>query len=272
MSFLNPDKEQASVSKIYSRIYSWKGGSSELINPERPEEGERRVAKIKWVEGSGKNKTEGFADIPMKIAVIGVTFGVGAYIKGQQEGTEVMYYSNETTQWGQELRVTKSTARGAEPAARGGYQEVKNAIPQLKSQYNVYFYDFERKCIDRFSFVGSSYGAWKEYNKSVGRDKYTAPTLIEVGEYKKFDVGAAFLPKFSLGTPYTEAEITEISKMAIKMDEFEKYLESGAATGGEGGADEYDQTPAQYDGEGNQELPPAPAPEEGGIDLGDVPF
>lgn len=282
MSFNNPDKESFGSSRVYSRNYTWSGGHEEAIDPNDPSKGTKPGAIIKWREGTGDSAEKGVVMPPIKIAIIGVTFSVGKFIGSETPGANVNYTSNETSQRGQTLHLTKWTSRGPEPVKSGSYNDLATAVPGLKCRNHVYFYDFERQCIDRFTFEGSSYGAFKEYNNSVKTNKYTAPTIVEQGEYKTWNVGKAFLPKFSLGTPYTEAERAEISKVAEIMDEFEEKLAELARTGYSRGDSDFsggegvDQTPAAYDGEGSQELPDAstaaPAQPTNTTDLGDIPF
>lgn len=273
MSFLNPDKDQSGAMKIYARSYSWSGGEKP-IDPNDPTQGKKAYAEIRYYEGSGQSAIKGKIDAPtMKLAVIGQTFSVSGYDSKGVKGSEVSYFSNETTAWGQTLKVYKRDARGTEVVATGSYKEVKDELGKLiKCQHNVYFYDFERKCIDRFVFAGSNYGAWTDFKKAVGKDVYTGVVIIEPGKTEVFPTGAAVIPKFTLPTPYTEAERAEVAEVATKMDDYEKYLESRADKMDESGIG-IDQTPYSHDGEQSQELPDAStAQPENVTDLGDLPF
>lgn len=281
MSFLNPDKDQTRSPKIYTRTYTWSGGEK-AINPNDPTQGKKAYAEIRYYEGSGQRSIKGKLDEPrMRLAVIGQTFSVNGFDSQGSAATNVSYFSNETTAWGQTLKVYKRDARGTEPVKNGTgtYKQVKNVLGKLiRCQHNVYFYDFDRKCIDRFTFSGSSYGAWTDFKMMIGEDVYTGSVVIEPGKAETFPTGVAIIPKFSLPTTYTETERAELTEIAKAMDEYEKYLENKASNleNEDGGG--IDQTPYAYDGEQSQEMPdastaaPAPAQPANTTDLGDVPF
>jgi len=276
MSFNNPDKDQSGVLKIHTRSYSWSGGEK-VINPDDPTQGKKAYAQIRYYEGSGQSSVKGVLDAPtMKLAVIGQTFSVGGFDSQGTKASQVSYFSNETTAWGQPLKVYKRDARGTEVVDTGTYKAIKERMGKLiKCQHNVYFYDFERKCIDRFVFSGSSYSAWTDYKKAIGKNVYTGATIIEPGAPETFSTGVAIIPKFSLPTPYTDAEREEVAAIAGEMDKYEKFLETKTNEADDGGID---QTPYTYDGEDSQEMPdaptaPAPAPTPANTtDLGDMPF
>lgn len=272
MSFLNPDKDDQGSRKVHVRSYSWSGGEK-AIDPNNLAAGKKAYAEIRYYEGSGQSMVKGKAEIPMKLAVLGTTFQVTGYSKGATEGSDVAYFSNETVEWGQELIVYKRDTRGIEVVARGSYKDVKEALgDNIKCQHNVYFYDTERDCIDRFCFKGSSYGEWTTYKKSIRREIYTAFTTVSEGEATEFPTGVAILPKFTLADEtYTERELEKITKFAEEYEEYEKYLTQRS---NEVPQDAYDQTPAHYDGEGSQELPEASADQQdsGAINLDEIPF
>lgn len=271
MSFLNPDKEQTQRMQIHVRSYSWSGGEKP-INPANPAEGKKAYSEIRWYEGSGQGLTKGKIKAPMKIAVIGQTFSVSGFDSQGTAATNVSYFSNETTQWGQTLTVYKKDAKGVEVVAKGSYKSVKEKLGKLiHCQHNVYFYDIEQKIICRFTFAGSSYAEWTEYKKLVGKDIYTGMTLIEDGEAKTFATGVAIVPKFTLQPHYSEAQIAEIGEVATKMDDYEVYLNKRVD---QIDADEaaIDQTPSYYEGEQSQEFPEAPEPVAQTADMTDVPF
>lgn len=281
MSFNNPDKESYGSSKLYTRNYKWSGGLEKPVDPNNEAAGIVPYAAITWREGSGEDVQKGEVQPGMKIAVIGVTFSANKYVGADTPGNWANYQTNETTEWNQTLHLTKWTSQGGIHEASGSFNELKAKVPGLKAQYHVYFYDFELERIDRITFSGSSYGVWKDYNTSVKEKKYTAPTIIEQGEYKKWNVGKAFLPKFSLDTPYTPEQRAILEKVAVAMDEYEEQLAKIALEGYGNDGKDYDsagdQTPAVYDGEASQELPdastaPAPAPAPNTTDLGDIPF
>lgn len=272
MSFLNPDKDNQGAQKIHVRSYSWSGGEK-AIDPNNLAAGKKAYAEIRYYEGSGQSTVKGKGNIPMKLAILGTTFQVSGYRKGATEGSDVSYFSNETTKWGQEMVVFQRDAQGIREVARGSYDDVNRVLgDNVKCQYNAYFYDVERKCIDRFCFKGSAYGEFSTYKKAIRREIYTGYTLIEEGEAKEFPTGLSILPKISLQEGgYTEAELEEITKAAEHYEEYENYLEKN---GEKSDQDEYDQTPSQYDGEGSQELPDAPVDNSGeeAINLSDIPF
>lgn len=257
--------------KIHVRSYSWSGGEKK-IDPNNLAAGKKAYAEIRYYEGSGQGSIKGTGSIPMNLAVIGVTFSVNGFDSQGTADTNVSYFSNETCAWGQPLTVYKKDSRGTEIAAEGSYKEIKDKLGKLIGcQHNVYFYDFERKCIDRFCFKGSSYGAWTDYSKAIGKEaKYTAFTRVSEGEAKEFTTGVAILPKLELLQPYSPEQLAEIRAVAVKMDEYETYLASrqnGAPT------NSIDQTPAQYEGEGSQEYPDAStAPVAAPNDMADIPF
>lgn len=274
MSFLNPDKDEQSSRKIHVRSYTWSGGKTKPIDENNPEAGEKPYVEIKWYEGAGQSKTEGIYDgsFPIKLAVIGVTFQVTGYVGSKTPGAAVSYFSNETTKYGQELVLHMKDVRGFKEVGRGSFDKLKEQFGEtIKSQYNVYFYDFERKCIDRFSFKGSSTSEWKEYRKQVRKNIYTGFTLLSQGEFKKFDVGKAIVPSFELRAPYTDAEREEIIPFAEQYEEYENNLANSSEQVPQ---DEYNQTPASYDGESSQELPDAPVEDNSdeAINLEDIPF
>lgn len=274
MSFLNPDKDQNGSLKIHTRTYTWSGGEK-AINPDNPTQGKKAFAEIRYYEGSGQSSVKGKIPEPkMRLAVIGQTFSVAGFDSQGTPGSNVSYFSNETTTWGQPLKVYKRDARGTEVVATGTYKEVKDQLGKLiKCQHNVYFYDLDRKCIDRFTFSGSSYGAWTDYKKAVGKDVYTGMTIIEPGQAETFPTGVAIIPKLSLPQPYTDAERAEVAEVATKMDDYEKFLESRIGQNSADGG--VDQTPYAYDGEQSQEMPDAstaPVPQANVTDLGDLPF
>lgn len=270
MSFLNPDKESSGRMKIHVRTYSWSGGEKK-IDPNNAAAGKKAYAEIRYYEGSGQSSVKGKGTIPMKIAVIGQTFSVGGFDSKGTAESQVSYFSNETSKWGQPLKVYKRDSRGIEVVAEGSYKKVKDELGKLiHCEHNVYFYDFERKCIDRFKFAGSSYGEWTDYSKKIGNGaKYSGPTLISEGEAKEFPTGVAIVPKFGLQPIYTEAERNEIAAVAVKMDEYEKYLEENLGSNDD---PTLDQTPAHYDGEGSQEYPEAPSEPSTPDDMLEVPF
>lgn len=276
MSFLNPDKDQSGPMKIHARSYTWSGGEK-AIDPNDPTQGKKAYAEIRYYEGSGQSAIKGKLDNPtMKFAVIGQTFSVSGFDSKGTPGSNVSYFSNETTAWGQPLKVYKRDTHGTEVVASGSYKQVKDVLGKLiKCQHNVYFYDFARKCIDRFVFSGSSYGAWTDFKKGIGKNIYTGATIIEPGKTEVFPTGAAVIPKFTLPAVYTEAERTEVTEVAKAMDEYEKFLED-KADGLDAVDTEIDQTPYVYDGEQSQELPDAstaaPTQPANTTDLGDVPF
>lgn len=279
MSFLNPDKDQTRSPKIYTRTYTWSGGEK-AINPNDPTQGKKAYAEIRYYEGSGQSSIKGKLDEPrMRLAVIGQTFSVSGFDSQGTPRSNVSYFSNETTIWGQTLKVYKRDARGTEPVKNGTgtYKQVKNALGKLiRCQHNVYFYDFDRKCIDRFTFSGSSYGAWTDFKKMIGEDVYTGAVIIEPGKAETFSTGVAIIPQFTLPTPYTEAERAEVAEVATKMEEYEAYLNK-RANDVAGGHDtkNVDQAPYVYDGEQSQEMPDAstaPVPQANVTDLGDLPF
>lgn len=271
MSFLNPDKEQSGAMKIHVRSYQWSGGEKK-IDPNNPAAGKKAFAEIRYYEGSGQGSVKGKGSIPMDIAVIGQTFQVSGFDSQGTKESQVSYFSNETTKWGQTLKVYKRDARGTELVAEGSYKAVKEKLGKLiHCQHNIYFYDFERKCIDRFTFSGSSYGEWTDYSKKIGtQGKYSGPTRISEGEAKEFPTGVAIVPKFDLLPVYSAEQLGEIREIAVKMDEYEKYLESRISE------TDYstDQTPSAYDGEYSQEYPDAPEPMDAPTpsDMDAVPF
>lgn len=270
MSFNNPDRESSGRMQIHARTYSWSGGEK-AVDPGNALAGRKAYAEIRYYEGSGEAAIKGKGIVPMTIAVVGQTFSVGGFDSQGTKETQVSYFSNETIEWGQPLRVYKRDARGTEVVAEGTYKQVKEQLGKLIScEHNVYFYDFERKCIDRFKFKGSSYGEWTTYSRSIGKSgKYSGPTRISEGEAKSFPTGVAILPKFELLPQYTEEQRAEISASATKMDEYEKYLEIRL----EGDVDySGDQTPTSYAGEESQEYPDAPEAPTPPNDMADVPF
>lgn len=269
MSFLNPDKENSGSMKIHVRTYSWSGGEKK-IDPDNPAAGKKAFAEIRYYEGSGQSAVKGKGSIPMTIAVIGQTFQVTGFDSQGTKESQVSYFSNETTAWGQKLTVYKKDAKGVEVAAEGSYKAVKEKLGKLIGcQHNVYFYDFERKCIDRFTFKGSSYGEWTDYAKSIGtQGKYSGPTKISEGEAKEFPTGVAIVPKFELQPSYVGDQLAEIRKVAEQMDTYERFLESRTNEVPE--EDGIDQTPARYDGEGSQEYPDASTATP--ADMMNVPF
>lgn len=275
MSFNNPDKDQNGSMKLHTRSYSWSGGEK-AIDPNDPTQGKKAYAEIRYYEGSGQSAIKGKTDAPtMRIAVIGQTFSVSGFDSQGTPGSNVSYFSNETTAWGQPLKVYKRDARGTEvvPNGTGSYKEIKDRLGKLiKCQHNVYFYDFDRKCIDRFVFSGSSYGVWTDFKKAIAKDIYTGAVIIEPGKTEVFPTGAVVLPKFSLPTPYTEQERAEVAEVATKMDDYEAYLEKRIAGLDNDDGDGIDQTPYSYDGEQSQELPDASQAPQNVTDLGDVPF
>lgn len=276
MSFLNPDKDQTGSPKIYTRTYTWSGGEK-AINPNDPTQGKKAYAEIRYYEGSGQSSIKGKLDEPrMRLAVIGQTFSVNGFDSQGTPGSNVSYFSNETTTWGQTLKVYKRDARGTEPVENGTgtYKQVKNVLGKLiKCQHNVYFYDFDRKCIDRFTFSGSSYGAWTDFKKMVGKDVYTGAVIVEPGKAGTFPTGVTITPQFTLPRPYTEAERAEVAEVATKMEEYEAYLDKRANDiAGDNDSEDVDQTPYAYDGEQSQEMPDASTAPENTTDLGDAPF
>lgn len=281
MSFLNPEADkQNDTSKVHVRELEWSGGVKQ--DPKDPTVS-RAYAEIRTREGSGDSAVKGKLDEPkMRFAPLGMaTFAMGGVVAHDNAGgvkTYTSYFSNETTAYGQPLRVFKRTPDGSiTVAAEGEYNEIYEKVGQFaKGQYYLYFYDFDRKCIDRFCFKGSSKNEWKAFQKTMGQGQlYKGAIVIEPGEFKQFPVGGgAILPKFSQPAPYTEAELAEIKPFAEQYMAYEEGCVKRALQiaremeeGGTGAS--INQTPAQYEGEGSQEYPDAPATT---YDMTDAPF
>lgn len=267
MSFLNPDKEKRGQS-IHVNSYRWSGGPKDFTLPDGTN-AKKPQAEIVYYDGTQNQKVA----LPFKMAIIGVTSQVRGYTQGQTQGSGVSYWSNETVNFGDKMTVWRKDADGTTKFAEGTYGEIKGRLKGIAAyQINVYFYNFEKKQIDRFEMQGSARGPFMDYDKRFRSDKYKAFTVMTAGELAHSPVADYYPPVITLDTtPYTAEQIEEIKGVAVRFDEYEAELAKAAM--GEADAAAFDQTPAQYEGEGSQEYQDAPAPtQEPTADLKDVPF
>ena len=191
-------------------------------------------------------------------------------------GTNIRYYSNETVQNDEILVVQRKDDSGNHEVCRGTYEQIKPSLPQgARLQINLYIYNPDSQSIERLNLQGSAVAAFIDFSKK-NRDLYERMTYMEAaGVLKKTGSVEYMPPKFKLAEArYSDEEMKELTKQDAIVVEYLKFRSEQNQKNGGSGQSEYvgemavDQTPAQYQGEENQETGEAGDQ----IGLEDIPF
>lgn len=265
MSFTKPVINNNFV-RVWNRAYRWSGGGREKVL----EDGTTATVLVGGISSyNSETKSKDFFDPNMKIAVVGVTSTIGGGVYDNNLGKyTTRFYANEVTNtFDQPLKVFKRTETGSEVLYEAPYASFKNDKPQgMELQVNVYFYNFTTKQIDRFELLGCARNEW--FGSKLGNNKALYEQFLHITQGEQRTAGATkfVVPKYDLAERYTDEQRNEIinSEAYKAYAAWEEGLEKNVATSDPS----VNQTPAQYDGEGSQEI----IDEDSPIDLDDVPF
>lgn len=262
MSFNKPEaRGSMNPAKV---TYRWSGGEKEITLPDGTQ-AKQAKAELRYYDGEN-NQT---VDLPFKFCVIGTTTAIRGYEPGAN-GSGVNYYSNETVDFQQQMKLMRRDANGTQVVAEGTYQQIKAKGLPRGARYTqfVYFYNPMSKQLERFEFSGSAVSEFIQFGQN--HKLYDAPISISEGELKKTPVATFIAPKFEQGEPYSEKQTALLKEVCNEFDEFAAKL-AGADIQTEGDYQE-NQEPVLYDGEQSQETPVKEEKETATPDFNDVPF
>lgn len=269
MGFLNPSG--AGNPSPATRRYQWRGG-------EHLDEGKYRLSYYDKDKGEDVE-----AKLPFDIWWLDNTWS----ITGGGDG--YYYWTNEAAPAGAETPGSVMTLhkavfdrdgnRSSEVIARGTYRQIldvvgvpdktgKKRLPNdMKFTNNYYFLNPESKEIEMIQMKGSAFGAFVQFqNANRGYDQKKGRILLDE-ELKKTGAVYYYAPKYEVVGEYNDEELKLMNEKAIVVDNYIKGLYGKGAQDVQEGYG-VDQTPAQYQGEENQET--GEKAEE--LDLNDVPF
>lgn len=244
------------------RKITWRGG-------EHLDEGRFRLSYY------DKDKAESVEyKLPMTICPLDET----QTITGGGEGYR--YWSTEGV-YGTEIVLHRTTYHDDgsytdEEVARGTYAQIKKEVGKqdkngdyklpadMKYTTNLYYFNLETEQIEVFEIKGSAVRPFINYKNATKNWKQKKLVIDQDPELKKQGVVYYYAPTYS-SAEYGDGEM---EKLREPDDVVVDYIKTITGVGQSGGSDGVDQTPAQYQGEENQET--GEKGEE--LDLNDVPF
>lgn len=261
MSFNKP--EARGTMNPAKLTYRWSGGEKEITLPDGTT-AKQAKAELRYYDGESQQTVE----LPFKFCVIGTTTAIRGY--HPNGGQPINYYSNETVDFQQQMKLMRKDANGTQVVAEGTYSQIKaKGLPQgARYTQFVYFYNPQSKQLERFEFSGAAVSEFIQFGQS--HKVYDAPISISEGELKKTPVATFIAPKFEQGESYGEAQRELLKKVCDEFDAFALKL-TGGDMQTEGDYQE-NQEPVLYDGEQSQEPVEETKKEEATPDFNDVPF
>lgn len=261
------------------KYYKWSGGAKEDVALPDGSTASKIVGRLTYWDKDAINKDGEQGDniivaLPFRFCILEQSRSITGF--SPTPGTNIRYFSNETVQDDELLVVQRKDDSGNHEVVRGTYEQIKPKLPQgARLQINLYIYNPDSQQIERLNLQGSAVSAFIDFSKK-NRDMYDKMTIMEAsGELKKNGTVEYMPPKFSTtGNRYTDEEMKELVKQDAIVVEYLKYRSEQNRKNGGSGQSEYvgemavDQTPAQYQGEENQETGEAGDQ----INLEDIPF
>lgn len=239
--------------------YRWSGGMKDVELPDGST-AKKPKGELQYWDGENNQKVE----LPFQFCALEQTRSITGF--SPTPGQNVRYFSNECVEYDDEMIVFRRDDGGTTEVLRGQYNQIKEKLPQgARLQINLYIYNAKSGQIERINLNGSSLAAFIDFSKK-NKGIYEHSIIMEEGDVKKNGTVEYVPPKFKLGPAYTDDEMKVLSEKDQEVVAYMKDKQSrNANNGGEGNID---QTPAQYQGEENQET----GEQEETIDLSEVPF
>ena len=244
--------------------YRWSGGYKDVESADGTMAKQLKGELTYW-DGEARQSVE----LPFRFCALEQTRAITGFAPNGTEG--VRFFSNETVEFDDEMVVYRKDDSGTTEILRGKYSEIKEQLPQgARLQVNLYIYNPVTEQIERFNLMGSALSAFIDFSKKH-KGIYEHSIIVEAGEAKKTGTVEFIPPKFSLGDAYTDQELALLHD---KDEEVIAYMKSKreqnlSRQDGSLASDTVDQTPAQYQGEENQETGEVTEEE---IQIDEVPF
>lgn len=269
-----------SVTNPAQKYYKWSGGAKEEVTLPDGSTANKVVGRLTYwdsekVREDGEQGDNVVVQLPFRFCILEQTRSITGF--SPTPGTNIRYYSNETVGNDEILVVQRRDDSGAKEILRGTYDQIKPSLPQgARLQINLYIYNPDSQQIERLNLQGSALAAFIDFSKK-NRQIYERMTVMESsGELKKTGTVEYMPPKFSLtGNAYSDDEMKELTKQDQILVEYLKYRSDqnvnsngGVTVGQTEVVGNIDQTPAQYQGEENQETGGA----GDDINLDEIPF
>lgn len=238
--------------------YRWSGGMKDVELPDGTT-AKKLKGELQYWDGENNQKV----DLPFQFCALEQTRSITGF--SPTPGQNVRFFSNECVDYDDEMIVYRKDDGGTTEICRGQYGAIKEKLPQgARLQINLYIYNAKSGQIERLNLSGSALGAFIDFSKK-NKGMYEHSIIMEEGEAKKTGSVEFMPPKFKLGPAYSDDEMKVLHE---KDQEVVAYMKDKQAHNGKAADGGIDQTPAQYQGEENQET----GEQEETIDLSEVPF
>lgn len=232
----------------------------------------------KWAGGKGElvhwNGEENVASkLPFKFAILEQTRRIQGFVPGRGQGDSARFYSNEAVDYNDVITVMrKEQNKAAEEVISGKYADIKSKLPEGAKYASVlYILNVETGEIECLTLSGCSVGAFIDFSK---KNKIYENFVEITGKGEEEHMGAStfYRPVFAVSDPYSREDMDMLVKKDAEVIDWlkEVHNKSGATS-----SDPIDQTPAQYDGEGSQEIieeEPSQDNNKGEVDFSSIPF
>lgn len=265
MGFSSFHNSTQNPAQIY---YKWSGGAKEIELPDGSKAKKPRGDFQYW-DGEANQ----LVALPFTFCVLEQTRSITGF--SPTPGQNVRFYSNEVVDYDGVFKVFRKDDSGTEQIAEGTYNEIKKKLPQgAKLQINLYFYNPTNDQIERFNMSGAALSAFIDFSKK-NKGLYEHPVIMEAGEVKTVGTVDFIPPKFKYGPKYDDEMLKKLSEFDKQIIDYMNDKRDNGDTATSVGS--IDQTPAQYQGEENQEtggageVVEADADEEA-LDLSEIPF
>ena len=241
--------------------YRWSGGMKDVELPDGTT-AKKLKGELQYWDGENNQKV----DLPFQFCALEQTRSITGF--SPTPGQNVRYYSNEAVEYDDELVVYRKDDGGTQEICRGQYGAIKEKLPQGAAlQINLYIYNAKSGQIERLNLKDSALGAFIDFSKK-NKGIYEHSIIMEEGDVKKTGSVEFIPPKFKLGPAYSDDELKVLGEKDQEVVAYMKEKHQANAQNGSGSEGAIDQTPAQYQGEENQET----GEQEETIDLSEVPF
>ena len=250
--------------------YKWSGGAKEIELPDGSKAKKPRGDFTYW-DGEANQ----LVALPFTFCVLEQTRSINGF--APTPGANIRFYSNEAITYEDEFTVFRKDENGTEQILKGTYQEIKKNLPQgAKLQINLYFYNPTNDQIERFNMSGAALSAFIDFTKK-NKGLYEHPIIMEAGDVKTVGSVDFVPPKFKYGPAYDKDMMDKLAEQdKIVVDYMNEKRAQQGASDSTAATGSIDQTPAQYQGEENQETGEAGEvienDDEAPLDLSEIPF
>jgi len=263
-----------------TRFLQWKGGAEKIAETVNGKKTERyEGGKLTYYDKENGIDIE--VGLPFSFLVLDTLHTITGFNESEKSG----FWSNEVRNLKNEILVVR-TKSGIK--AKGTYDQIKDQIKSIGAKYTQSVYiafkdDTNELIIGHIKIAGSALSAWIEFQKKFNVDK-CAVFITDEPKLEKKGSNYYFSPVFE-GQNVSDATNAEADKLDEQLQVYlDTYLaqrpaeDDGYATSAdeleeiedEPVADDASDAPAEEPAEA--EAPKAAEPEQGKINLSDVPF